>query len=332
MVLSKPFIIADIGSTWKRGASREENALFALRAIDSAARAKVDAVKFQLYSHKDLYGFDGENPYELPTEWLANLRVRAEDLKLEFMCTVFNAERVSEINDLVRIHKIASSNMKDVDLIDAIAQTGKPVIVSTGSSHYLEIQWLINLWPEISPAPLCILDCVGAYPAQERDYHLQMLSQIASHTGSIGVSDHTLSNIVALSSIGYGATVFEKHFDAFKDMGMCQVPDSAVAISESEMTKYVNDIHLGMLACEKALRRPSRAEDEFQTMHRRRIIALKDLKIGDKLLKNVNYGAFRTKKPDFRGAPMENINFFHEKTINAEIPAFHGIASSDILK
>lgn len=331
MVLSKPFIIADIGSCWRRSQSTQENLAFAKKSIGSAAKCRASAVKFQFYNHGELYGCPGDDTYALPFEWLPDLRREAELNNIEFMCTAFSTLGVRLVNDYVQIHKVASSDMKNLEMIQEIATTGKPIIISTGCSHYLEIEWVVNVWKEMTDTSLCILDCVAAYPAEESQYHLSMLPELAGHITAVGVSDHTLSNVVALTSIGFGATVFEKHFDPFKGMGMGDVPDSCVAISEVEMTKYVNDIRLGFMATETKLRRPRRCEDDFQTMHRRRIVATQNLKEDTILIKGVNYGAFRVKHSDFNGAPMEKETDFDGKRLRVNVDAYHGISSSDIL-
>lgn len=331
MVLSKPFIIADIGSNWCRGASNAENLDMARRAVKAAATARCNAVKFQLYTHEELYGYKEQNRFELPVEWLSWLREEADKANIQFMCTAFSPKGVEVVNDYVQIHKVASSDMKNVELLEAIAKTSKPLILSTGSSHYLEIQWVIQEWKDMSKAPLCVLDCVGAYPADASSYHLNLLGELYEHVEAVGVSDHTLSNIVALTSIGFGGTVFEKHFDPYKNMGFCDVPDSCVSIGPTEMSKYVEEIRLGFLATETLLRRPRRCEDDFQTMHRRRVIALKDVKAGEKLERNVNFGAFRVKNADFHGAPMEKVMNFDGKVLKNDVKALCGIASSDIL-
>lgn len=332
MGLSVPFIIADVGSTWCRGASTKENLSLALKSIKIASGSRVSAVKFQLYTHKDLYGYEKEDMYSLPKEWIPELKKEAEKNGVSFMCSVFNKNDVWYLNDYVQIHKVASSDMKNVELIEEIAKTGKPIIVSTGASHYLESQWLINLWKEMSNSDICILDCVGAYPADTSDYHLNFIGELYEHIGAVGISDHTLSNSVALAAIGYGATVFEKHFDAFKGGGYGEVPDSCVAISPQEMTNYVDEIKTTFSSTERIYRRPMPSEKEFLTMHRRRVIALKELRPGDKLILDENYGAYRTKEADFRGAPMEKVRDFNGLRVKNNILAFKGISWDDIEK
>ena len=327
---NKPYVIADIGSNFKRTNSNEENKQLAIRQIGYAAAAGVNAAKFQLYTHKELYGYDGDDTWALPKEWLGDLSDACRESNIHFMCTAFSPDGVDLVDPFVSVHKVASSEMKYLDLITRIIKTRKPLIISTGCAHYLEVEWLINYLSCEKVNNYCLMECVAAYPAKPSDYNIEWLKNWNGGLLECGISDHTLSNTVALTSIGYGTTIFEKHFDAFKGGGYGETPDSCVSIGLEEMRSYVNSLKDGFSAVVDRPKRPCRAEDDMQLRHRRRAMAIRDINKGDPLELDWNFGAFRSKKVDYRGAPAEIVHQLDGITAKVDIKKGDSIWYDDL--
>lgn len=123
-----PFIVVDVG------ANHRGDLELAKAHIDSAKDCGADACKFQLFSAQELYGQPNPDTdkWAMPREWVPILKQHADKVGIEFMCSGFSANAISYLDDYVSIHKVASSEMLDPFILDAVKQTGKPWIVSTG--------------------------------------------------------------------------------------------------------------------------------------------------------------------------------------------------------
>ena len=325
---TKPFIIADLGSTWNRSASEEENLHFCVQAIKAVRDAGCNAVKFQLYTHEELYGFKGDDKYALPREWLSILAREANSHDLEFMCTPFSVSGLKAVDEFVNIHKLASCEFTHHELLLAIAQTNKPVVISTGSCNQLEVLDTIKLWQDLSSNDICVLECVASYPAAPTDYHLQALISW-KESAAVGISDHTLTSSIALTSIGFGAQVFEKHFDAFKDMGYGKVPDSPVSIGPEAMKRYTEDINHAFNAIRNGFKKPVDAEKEIYDCYRRRPIALRAISNKEVYILNDNYGCYRGSKSTDKISPLAVD--IHGRIAKRDIPKGDPIGFDDIV-
>ena len=158
--LDKPYIIAEVGSNWL-----SEEPYLAIQHIIQAKECGCDAVKFQLFNSVELYGYRVKalDQYALPQQWLGLLKEECDKHKIDFMCTAFSPEGLKLVDPLVRAHKIASSDMKYVQLLDAAESTGKPILWSTGGATMNEIE---QMWrPEFIP-----MECVANYPAETKHY------------------------------------------------------------------------------------------------------------------------------------------------------------------
>lgn len=211
---AKPYIIAEVGSNWL---TKED----CLTSIDLAAQCGANAVKFQYFTHEDLYGpgvgafpllGDHGNP-ELPGEWIPELAVRCKGQAVDFLCTVFNPDKVKDVDPYVRMHKVASSECSYPALLEALKGTGKPVILSTGGHRLPEIAASLDM---LGKTPVCLLYCVGSYPANNVNLFKIDALRNAYPACAVGYSDHTLDAYYYPRSavVNHGAVVLEKHFYA----------------------------------------------------------------------------------------------------------------------
>jgi N-acetylneuraminate synthase len=191
-----------------------------------------DAVKIQTY-HPDkitmnintpefmIEGglWEGQSLYELykgafmPWEWHKPLFDYAQKLNITIFSSPFDNTAVDLLEDLnAPAYKIASFEAVDIALIKYVAQTGKPMIISTGMADAEEIQEAIEAAKEGGCSELAILHCVSAYPAPAEEYNLKTLLDMHQKFGLVtGLSDHTIDNTIAITSIGLGASIIEKH-------------------------------------------------------------------------------------------------------------------------
>jgi len=231
-----PFIIAEISGNHHQ--SLDE----ALKLVQAAKDAGVHAIKIQTYTpdtitlnrrdneffiadEKSLW--KGKSLYELyqeahlPWEWHRPIFELCKKLGLICFSTPFDETAVDFLEELeVSCYKIASLEIVDIPLIRKVAATGKPLIISTGTSTLTEIGEAVKAAQESGCQELILLKCTSAYPASPADANLKTLPHLSACFGTlVGLSDHTLGIGVALAAVALGACVVEKHFTLSRDSG-----------------------------------------------------------------------------------------------------------------
>ncbi len=310
---SKPWIVAECGSNWKEFAHAKDS-------IAMAKAAGADAIKFQAFSMESLYGFSfesiesqlgfvpdkGEIDYanavgayhsQLPLEWLPQLKEKADACGIEFMVTAFSPELVAAVDPFVGVHKIASSDLSHVKLLQAVAATGKPVLLSTGASSTGDVRQAIQVLRDAGckDADLVLLYCNASYPSKR--HNLFLIDELRETFGlSVGLSDHSIDVIYApLAAVKHhGAMVIEKHFTAFPEL---DTPDRGHSLTTDEfkiMTDYLRGKRDG------GGFNPTSEEKDMFLRHNRRLITTKDVAPGEVLEYGVNFGAYRSLKEDMR--------------------------------
>jgi N-acetylneuraminate synthase len=225
----------------------------ALRIIEEAKKAGADAVKLQTYKpdtitlNCDSEDFkirgglwDGRTLYELyeeahmPWEWHKPLFEHARKLGITIFSSPFDNTAIDLLEDLnAPAYKIASFEAVDLPLIKYAASTGKPMIISTGMADADEIQEAIDAAHEGGCKQLAVLHCVSGYPAPAEDYNLRTIPDMIERFGLVtGLSDHTLDNTTAITSVAMGACIIEKHFTLDRSGGG---PDDSFSLEPAEM-------------------------------------------------------------------------------------------------
>lgn len=223
---ANPFVIAEIS------ANHHQDLAEALSLIEAAASSGANAVKFQTYRADtmtlDLKTGDfiiREGPWkgsslfdlyknaQMDWSWHRELYDKAKSLGLAFLSSAFDYSAVDELVNLgADAIKIASFELSDGPLIRYAAETGLPLILSTGAARLDEIEEAVD-WASHGTSDLVVMHCVSAYPAKSSDYRIGNIPFLAKHFGTpTGLSDHTQGNGVAAASVALGASVFEKHF------------------------------------------------------------------------------------------------------------------------
>jgi N-acetylneuraminate synthase len=196
----------------------------ALAFVDAAAACGCDAVKFQLFRVNELFAPEilakrpelrARTAWELPVAHIEPLAHRARERGIQFSCTPFYLAAVKELEPHVAFYKIASYELLWNDLLRACAETGKPVVISTGMATMPEIESAVATLKRAGCRALTVLHCVSAYPAPAEEANLSAIGAIRKATGvSVGWSDHTrIPAVIERAVHRWDASVVEFHLD-----------------------------------------------------------------------------------------------------------------------
>ena len=289
------YIIAELSGNHNGDYARAE------KIVEAAAEAGADAIKMQTYTADTItldcdsapfqisQGtiWDGTTLHKLyeeaytPWEWHKGLQAKAQSLGLDFFSSPFDFSAVDFLEEMnVPVYKIASFEITDIPLIRRCAETGKPVIISTGIALEEDIALALETCRAAGNENVILLKCCSAYPTPYEDINLKHMQMIADDFDClVGLSDHTMGSTVAGAAVALGACVVEKHLTlARADGGV----DSAFSMEPAEFKKMVDDIRI----IEKAKGRATYDLTEKATRereHRRSLFIAKDLKKGDVL-------------------------------------------------
>lgn len=287
-----PYVIAEL--------SANHNGKFetALKIIEEAKKAGADAVKLQTYTadtitlncdSKDfkISGglWDGRTLYELyqeahmPWEWHAPLFEYARKLGITIFSSPFDNTAVDLLEGLnTPAYKIASFEAIDLPLIKYVASTGKPMIISTGMADAEEIAEAIEAAREGGCKELAILHCVSGYPAPAHDYNLRTIPDMMQRHGLVtGLSDHTLDNTTAITSVALGASIIEKHFTFDRSAGG---PDDSFSLEPAELVALCRDSKTAWAALGK-IDYGRKSSEQGNLQFRRSLYFIESLKAGD---------------------------------------------------
>jgi N-acetylneuraminate synthase len=292
-----PYVIAELS------ANHNGNIDNAFRLIEEARTSGANAVKLQTYRpdtitlDSDLSDFQiteglwaGRTLYELyewahtPWEWHKPLFDHARKLGITIFSSPFDPTAVDLLEELgAPAYKIASFEAVDLPLIEYVARTGKPMIISTGMADAEEIQEAIDAARGAGCKQLAILHCVSGYPAPAEDYNLRTIVDMIERFGLVtGLSDHTLDNTTAIASVVLGAAIIEKHFTLDRNGGG---PDDSFSLEPEDLTALCRDSKTAW----KALGRVDygrKSSEQGNVQFRRSLYFVKDMKAGDVITKD----------------------------------------------
>jgi pseudaminic acid synthase len=289
------YVIAELSAN--HGQSFERAAELVHLARDAGA----DAVKLQTYTADTLtiasdrpefrVGggtlWDGLTLHELyrkaftPWEWQPRLKTLADRLGLHLFSTPFDASAVDFLQAMgVPAHKIASFEIVDLPLIEKVARTGKPIIMSTGMATLTEIAEAVETIRRTGSSPLALLKCTSAYPSPPEGMNLRTIGHLSEAFGCpVGLSDHTLGIAVPVAAVAQGACIIEKHLTRSRaEPG----PDSAFSLEPDEFRAMVEAVRVA----EKALGRVYYGVDPSEAtsrVFRRSLFVVRDVKAGEPL-------------------------------------------------
>lgn len=270
----------------------------AKQIIRKAKECGADCIKIQTYTPDTMTidcdneyfaikggTWDGENLYNLyskaytPWEWQAELKAEAEKVGLDFFSTPFDKTSVDFLESIgVEFYKIASFELVDIPLIKYVASKGKPMIISTGMGSFEEIKDAIDAVHSAGNNNIALLKCSSAYPAVPDDMNLKTMQHMSeSFDVPVGLSDHSLGSIGAVTAVAMGACIVEKHFCLSREI---KNPDSSFSMEPEEFKKMVEDIRTAERAKGVVSYECSESE-KGSLVFRRSIFAVKDIKKGE---------------------------------------------------
>jgi pseudaminic acid synthase len=246
-----PYVVAEMSGNHNHDLNR------ALKIVDAAKAADADAVKLQTYRADTItidYDsdefmvkgglWDGRRLYELyeeahtPWEWHKPIFDHAKKIGITVFSSPFDATAVDFLEELdAPAYKIASPELVDLPLIQRVAKTGKPIILSTGAATLVEIKEAIEAARMAGANQLIVLHCTAAYPAPPEEANLATINELARRFDVVvGLSDHTMGTTVASMAVGLGASFIEKHFTLSRADGGV---DSAFSLEPQELEELV---------------------------------------------------------------------------------------------
>lgn len=289
---SPAYIIAEVS------ANHHQDFEQAVKIVRAAKDSGADAVKLQTYTPDTMTIasnraefrikgtiWDGRNLHELyseaytPWEWQPRLKALANDLGLDLFSTPFDATAVDFLEKMdVPAHKLASFELVDIPLIQKMARTGKPLIMSTGMATAEEIEEALQTARDAGAEQIALLKCTSAYPSPPEEMHLRTIPELRSRFGvPVGLSDHTMGTAVPVAAVALGACIIEKHFTLSRSQ---PGPDSSFSLEPHEFKamaeavriaeKALGDIHFGVGDKEASSR-----------VFRRSLFAVRDVKRGE---------------------------------------------------
>lgn len=270
-----------------------------VRTIQAMKESGADAVKVQTYtadtmtiaSEKPPFIIEGGTLWDgrtlhdlyqeayMPWEWQPKLKQIANDLGMDFFSSPFDTTAVDFLEAMnVPMHKVASFELVDIPLLQKIAATRKPVIMSIGMATLEEVEEAVKTLREAGSGPLIMLKCTSAYPADPAEMNLRTMRDMAERFSvPIGLSDHTLGHTVPVAAVALGACVVEKHFVLSRTQ---PGPDSSFSMEPQDFRAMVDAIRIVEKAMGRVSYEPS-AKDHKMRAFRRSLFVAADMKAGE---------------------------------------------------
>lgn len=291
----RPYIIAEMSGNHNQSLDR------ALALIDAAANAGAHAIKLQTFTAEtmtlDAAGSEfqaapgslwaGRSLYSLyaeastPWEWHAPIMKRARERRITCFSSPFDESAVDFLETLdVPAYKIASFECVDLPLIRRVAQTGKPVIISTGMATIAEIADAVDTARSNGCEQLILLKCTSTYPASPANTNIRTIKHMRELFGcEVGLSDHTMGIGVAVAAVALGASVIEKHFTLDRADGGV---DSTFSLEPAELASLVIETERAWQSLGE-IRYGATAAEEKGRLRRRSIYVTRDIAAGEEL-------------------------------------------------
>ena len=222
------------------------------RMVDLAAEAGADAVKFQLHDaaaettvdapSPPYFGDEPRHSYFERTafteEQWSRLKARCDERGIAFVCSPFSVEAVERLESIgVDRYKLGSGEVTNLPLLERLAETGKPVLLSSGMSSWDELDRAVEI---LRSQPLTVLQCTSEYPCPPERVGLNAMLEMRERYGlPVGLSDHTLGTAACVAAAALGASTLEKHFTISRSM---YGPDASMSLEPGELAQLVRDV------------------------------------------------------------------------------------------
>jgi sialic acid synthase SpsE len=268
--------------------------------IDAAAAAGADAVKFQVFSAETLMVRDGptatylkealgeQTLFELfqttavDRSWLPLLAARSGQRGIDFLATPFDVRAVEDLiaTDVgVVAMKNASSELWHAPLLEALARTQLPLLLSTGMADIDDVDHAVAAFTAAGGRELCLLHCTVCYPAPSESLNLQAITTLRERYGApVGLSDHSTETWAAVAAVTLGANVIEKHFTLDRSL---PGPDHGFALEPHALAEMVADIRQVEAALGDGVKRRQPSEEDIFLIGRRNLVMRHAAAAGD---------------------------------------------------
>lgn len=288
------FIIAEVGVNHNGSLSA------AKKLIDVAVRAGADAVKFQMCNPEYMVVQDapkaayqkkrsgGESHYEMLKRLYFGVREHkllkayARKKNIIFFSTPFSIEDARALLQLkMPAIKVGSSDTNNHPQLEVIARARVPVILSTGMSDLNEVKEAVQVIRQAGNDQIVVLHCTTAYPTVDEDVHLRRMCTLRDELGvSVGYSDHTPGNEVAVAAVALGARMIEKHITLDRELSG---PDHFASLEPEELLAFVRAIRRAETILGSPKKEPTRGEKDIAKVARKSIVAAYDIPAGKKI-------------------------------------------------
>ncbi len=336
-----PYIIAELSS------NHSNKLEIALKTIEAASRAGANAIKTQLFKPTSLalpdrsksqriedpnspwngsLLFDLYDEAALPYDWYPKLIKCAEENSIDIFSSVFDIESVDYLKKFkFPLVKISSFELVHIPLLEYVKKTNIPTIVSTGMATIDEVDKCVNIFGKDSDK-LCLLKCTSDYPTSLDSTNLgQMISLKERYGLTVGLSDHSMSNIPAIVATTLGANIIEKHFILNKSI---KSPDAFFSLDEKEFKNLVNDIRsTKSMLKNKKLEELRQDVEDHSLWERPSIYYSKNLKKGDP----INAESLIIRRPSLGLDPI-NFNEIIGKILKSNVTKYQPTKFDDFYK
>ena len=332
----KTYIIAEIGQ------AHEGSLGIAHSYIDAVSKSGVDCIKFQTHfadhesSSKDTFRVKRKYQQDVDRkaywkrmefkneEWVG-LKEHCDNNKIDFLSTPFSEKAFEMLDNLnIDFWKIASGEVTNFPMIEKIAKTNKPILVSSGLSSFEELDDTVNLIRGYHNN-ICLLQCTSSYPCPPDQYGLNLIDEMRKrYDVPIGLSDHSGSIYPSIAAITLGARIIEVHVTFDKEMFGY---DASSSLTISELSELVKGIRLIENIISNPVDKNRLTEEQINNkkLFEKSIFVSKDMKVGD-IIKSNN---LEYKKPG-DGILSKNINKILGKRVRKNILAGQMLKESDL--
>ena len=332
---SSPYIIAEIGQA-------HEGSLGILHSyIDAVAQTGVDAVKFQMhiaeaessehepfrvkFSLEDKTRFDYWKRMSFSLEQWKGIKEHCDEVGLDFICSPFSNLAVDWLEEIgIQQYKIGSGEVNNFLILEKIAQTKKPLILSSGMSSFFELDKTVAFLKERN-VNFSILQCTTAYPTQPEQYGLNVIQELKDRYNlAVGFSDHSAKTETCIAATAIGASILEFHVVFDRQMFG---PDSKSSLTISETKEMVSAVRNIAVALSSTIDKNN--NDAFTSLKQ---IFEKSLAINKDLPKNhvITFGDLESKKPKGFGIDASRFQDIIGKTLNKNLKQWDFLNEEDL--
>jgi N-acetylneuraminate synthase len=309
----KPYLIAEI-------AQAHDGSLGILHSyVDAVAKTGVQAIKFQMhiavaessihepfrvqFSKEDATRYDYWKRMEFTLEQWKEIKKHCDEVGLDFICSPFSNLAVDWLEEIgVHTYKIGSGEVNNFLLLEKIAQTGKPIIISSGMSSFEELDQTIAFLKQ-RKVDFSILQCTTAYPTKPEQYGLNVIAELKTkYNVPIGFSDHSAKITTGIAAVTLGAEILEFHVVFHRDMFG---PDAIASLTLEETKQLVEAVNEIYIANSNPIdKNTNEGFEELKAIFEKSLAINKDLPLGHV----ITFEDLESKKPKGFGISAEKFN------------------------